>query len=458
MASGRWIGSICRCHKVVTMNILFLYNATQTYTSTVFEHLSSFRKYSKNRCFYAHQDEHKAIGIDLSYFDAVVIHYTVRLPYDQISVATAASLAGYKGLKVLLIQDEYDHTHRAWHWISKLGINLVFTVVPEQGISTVYPESVFPNVKFVSVLTGYVPENLNFDSFTLPSQRSLVVGYRGRPLPIRYGELGLHKVNIGRLATDYCVRHDIKHDIAWSETSRIYGDKWYEFMTACRSMLGTESGSNVFDWDGTLSEKVGDYQALNPEASELDVWDAVIRPLEQPGLMNQVSPRVFEAIAARTVLVMFEGAYSGVLKPDVHFISVKIDGSNFPEVFEKLNDAKFVDAMAERTFVDIILSNKYSYARFVELFDKELSGACLEAGVIVGLNGNHDFGSSSFITTSPLRADPPGLPIDSFYNSILGAKNVRELVARLSVFIWLKIPMRVRGFIKPGLKWILGRG
>jgi len=440
------------------MNILFLYNATQTYTSTVFEHLSSFRKYSKNRCFYAHQDEHKALGIDLSYFDAVVIHYTVRLPYDQISVATTGSLAGYKGLKVLLIQDEYDHTHRAWHWISKLGINLVFTVVPEQGISTVYPESVFPNVKFVSVLTGYVPENLNFDRFILPSQRSLVVGYRGRPLPIRYGELGLHKVNIGRLATDYCVRHDIKHDIAWSETSRIYGDKWYEFMTACRSMLGTESGSNVFDWDGRLSEKVRAYQALNPAASELDVWNAVIRPLEQPGLMNQVSPRVFEAIAARTVLVMFEGAYSGVLKPDVHFISVKLDGSNFPEVFEKLNDAKFVDAMAERTFADIILSNKYSYTRFVELFDQALSNAYSESGAIEKVKGGYDFGLPSSITTGPLCADPPGPPVDSFYNSILGAKNVRELVGRLSVFFWLKVPMRVRELIKPGLKWILGRG
>lgn|SRR3990167_4429444 len=440
------------------MNILFLYNATQTYTSTVFEHLSSFNKYSKNRCFYAHQDEHKDINIDFSYFDAVVIHYTIRLPYNQISNITAEALSSYKGLKVLLIQDEYDHTHRAWHWINRLGINLVFTVVPEQSISTVYPEAVFPNVKFVSVLTGYVPENLECNNYSPPSQRQLVIGYRGRPLPIRYGELGLHKVSIGRFATDYCVQHNIKHDIAWSENSRIYGDKWYEFMTACRSMLGTESGSNVFDWDGTLSDKVNAYQALNPSASELDIWSVVIKPLERPGLMNQVSPRVFEAIAARTVLVMFEGAYSGVLKPDVHFISVNIDGSNLSEVFAKLNDATFVDAMAERTFVDIILSKKYSYERFVELFDNQLSASHLVTVAAVGLNDNHVFDVPSAITTGPLRAEPPGLPIDSFSNSILGANNYRDLVGRLSVFFWLQIPISIRDMIRPGLKWLLGRG
>lgn len=440
------------------MNILFLYNATQTYTSTVFEHLSSFSKYSKNRCFFAHQDEHKNTSIDFSCFDAVVIHYTVRLPYDQVSSATASSLANYKGLKVLLIQDEYDHTHRTWHWINKLGINLVFTVVPEQSISTVYPETVFPDVKFVSVLTGYVPEGLKCNSYSPPSKRGLVIGYRGRPLPIRYGELGLHKVNIGRLAVNYCVQHNIKHDIAWSESSRIYGDKWYEFMTSCRSMLGTESGSNVFDWDGNLSEKVKDYQTLNPDASELDTWSAIIKPLELPGLMNQISPRVFEAIAARTVLVMFEGEYSGVLKPDVHFISVKLDGSNFAEVFAKLNDAKFVDPMAERTFVDIIQSKKYSYARFVEQFDYELSTMHKILVTALGLNESSVVGVSSSITTVPLRANPPGLPIDSFYNSVFGANNFRELVGRVAVFFWLKIPINIRGTIKPGLKWLLGRG
>jgi hypothetical protein len=458
MAWARWVGLVCNGEEIVLMKILFLYNSTQTYTSTVFEHLSSFSKYSKNTCFFAHQDAHKDTGIDFSCFDAVVIHYTVRLPYDQISSATAGSLERYKGLKVLLIQDEYDHTYRAWHWINKLGVNLVFTVVPDQSIATVYPEAVFPNVKFVSVLTGYVPDNLNCNSFSPPSQRGLVVGYRGRPLPIRYGELGLHKVNIGRLATDYCVQHDIEHDIAWSENSRIYGDKWYEFMAACRSMLGTESGSNVFDWDGTLSEKVKAYQISNPDASELDTWNAVIQPLERPGLMNQVSPRVFEAIAARTVLVMFEGAYSGVLEPDVHFIPVKMDGSNFAEVFAKLNDAKFVDAMAERTFADIILSKKYSYARFVELFDGELGAV---RAVTVAASESNESGVISVpssITTAPLRAAPPGLPIDSFSNSVLGATNHRDLIWRLAVFFWLQIPINIRDTIKPGLKWLLGRG
>ena len=41
--------------------------------------------------------------------------------------------------------------------------------------------------------------------------------------------------------------------------------------------------------------------------------------------MGQISPKMFEAISLGTVLVMFEGKYSNILKPDLHYISLKKD-------------------------------------------------------------------------------------------------------------------------------------
>ena len=187
------------------MNVLYLYNATQTYTNTVFEHIDGFRKYSCHRSFFAHQDPVSGVDIDLALFDAVGIHYTHRLPFDQVAEATARRLEVYGGVKFLFIQDEYDFTHRAWYWIRRLGINLVFTVVPEAHISRVYPPDQFPGVRFVSNLTGYVPENIpTVLNLASPSQRPLLVGYRGRPLPVRYGALGFEKIAIGKLTKDYC--------------------------------------------------------------------------------------------------------------------------------------------------------------------------------------------------------------------------------------------------------------
>ncbi len=320
-----------------------------------------------------HADSQCTMTVDMTRFDAVCVHYSVRLPYDEISPAVSQALQDFQGLKFLFIQDEYDNTYRAWHWIKLIGFHLVFTVVPEDGIPKIYPSTEFPNTRFVSNLTGYTPPALSQDATILPpSQRNLMIGYRGRPLPARYGALGAEKVAIGKVVREYCERLGISNDIAWSEESRIYGPAWNDFVGSCRAMLGSESGSNVFDWDGCLQAKLEAFKEEHPNASDVEVYEQVVKPLELTGLMNQISPRVFEAIAARTILVLFEGNYSGVIRPDEHFISLKKDGSNLDEVFRKLQDKDYVDGMAQRAYQHVIGSGKFSYPAFVAMVDREL--------------------------------------------------------------------------------------
>lgn len=203
------------------MNILFLYNSTQTYTNTVFEQINSFAKFSRHATFFCHLDQISSLELDLSRFDAVAIHYSIRLPFDQIFGSAARTLKNYSGLKFLFIQDEYDYTCRAWHWINELGIRLVFTAVPEVSIPRVYPPDRLPGVQFVNNLTGYVPENLDFTTERVPaSKREIVFGYRGRPLHVRYGSLGKEKVAIGEIVSKYCRANGIRCDIAWSEAEK----------------------------------------------------------------------------------------------------------------------------------------------------------------------------------------------------------------------------------------------
>lgn len=444
------------------MNILYLYNSTQTYTATVFEHIFSFYKYSSHRSFFSHQDQYNKLSIDLSVFDAVVIHYTIRFPFDQISDENEVFLSDYKGLKVLFIQDEYDHPHRTWSWIKRLGIQLVFTVVPQNEVLRVYPSQEFPGVRFVNVLTGYVPENIALGSYQPPSQRQIVVGYRGRPLPIRYGDLGREKVSIGMLVANYCEKHKISYDIKWTEEARIYGPQWYEYVSSCRAMLGSESGSNVFDWDGTLSTKIEELRSSNPNATDDDIYDSLIKPLEIPGLMNQVSPRIFEAIASGTVLVLFEGDYSGVVTPGLHFIPLKKDGSNLDEVFSLLADEKYVDKMAERAYRDIIASGQYSYQSFVSLVDKEI-----EISIGPSKDNKTSLTSSQSaigfldhptpISTSPIRAMPPPTPTDTLVNTVCGSHGLSDLAGRLAIYLWWKLPEIIRLLLKPCVKGLLRR-
>ena len=441
------------------MNILLIYNNTQTYTNTVYEHVYLYGKYSRNRVFYCHHDQYADFHVNLTRFDVVVIHYSLRLPFDQISLSLKESLKSYGGSKVLFIQDEYDHTHRAWHWIGELGIDLVFTCVPNGYIQEVYPSDKFPGVRFVNNLTGYVPEHIpDGVDVSPPSERACLVGYRGRSLPIRYGDLPRDKVRIGRLVKKYCESHGIAHDIAWDEESRIYGDDWYRFLASCRAMLGTESGSNVFDWDGRLDKKIADYRKSH-RAGEDEVYEQVVKPLERPGWMNQVSPKVFEAIMFRTVLVLFEGNYSGVLEPGRHYIPLKKDGSNLDEVFGLLRDGDYVDAMAKRAYDDIIMSQAYSYSTFAKFVDREIGNvhdnkrmraeACA-AEMTVGDAKSEP----SPLTTIPVRSAPPASFANTFGQGV-GSRGV-AMAYRYAMPFWVRLPMGVRTRLGPRLRRLLG--
>lgn len=392
------------------MNVLYLYNATQTYTNTVYEHLAAFGKHSAFRSRFLHVDPFGTFTADLRGFDAVCIHYSIRLPFDQIPTSLEAALSAFDGLKFLFIQDEYDHTWRAWHWIRRLDIRLVFTVVPTTGIARIYPPHEFPDTRFVNVLTGYVPEADAPPSTTLaPSQRSLMIGYRGRPLPVRYGQLGLDKVRIGEQVKAHCDALGMASDIAWGEESRIYGPRWNTFLTSCRATLGTESGSNVFDWDGTLVQKIEQFRLAHPEADDSHVYEHLVMAQELPGVMNQVSPRIFEAIAARTALVLFEGEYSGVVRPHEHFIPLKRDGSNLEEVTAKLQDGQHLDELTARAYADVIASGAYSYRSFVVCVENALM-ECLSAAPRESAAARAHAPVSEGITPQPIRAQPPAAP------------------------------------------------
>jgi hypothetical protein len=441
------------------MNVLILYNSTQTYTNTVYEHLSSLMAHSRHRIFFAHADPVSDLNVDLGCFDAVGIHFTIRLPFDQISPSVARALEAYSGLKFLFIQDEYDDPKRAWSWIKRLDMQLVFTVVPEPGISTVYPPSEFPRTRFVSNLTGYVPEKLPpVEDVPWPSLRSLMVGYRGRPLPVRYGQLAFEKVAIGEIVKEYCDQTGVACDIAWSEESRIYGHKWYEFVLSCRSMLGSESGSNVFDWDGNLKQTIEAFKSNRPGVADETIYQELIAPLEMHGLMNQLSPRVFEAIASRTILVLFEGSYSGVIRPWEHYIPLKKDGSNLTEVMSRLADGNFVDNMADRAWRDVIASGNYSYKSFVSMVDNEIEHSYNELGCCDEIFSKVTAQSMTPVTTGPVRANPPKPSTDTIFHTVVGSQGAKDLVKRFSIYLWWRLPESARQILKPRLKRLFGKG
>lgn len=358
------------------LNVLVLYDPKSVFVSTIKEYLSAFAKYSEHSIHYVPATNDYCFDVQLEQYDVVVINYSLRVSVVTgnytISSLMARKLAAYTGLKVLFMQDEYETTNVAINWIKQLGIQLVYTCVPEEYLEDVYAELLADNVQFIQTLTGYVPEGLQSFPATPLADRELDIAYRGRNLPYWYGELGQEKEMIGIKMKEYAQHFHLKTDIEWTEEKRIYGDGWYDFLASAKATLGTESGSNLFDFTGEISKQITEYLHAQPSATYAEVHEKFLKPYDGKIRMNQISPKIFEAICLKTALILFEGSYSGVVEPDKHFIPLKKDFSNIDEVIKKLKDESYLESLVQRAYSDIIKSGNYSYQYFMQEFDQSL--------------------------------------------------------------------------------------
>jgi hypothetical protein len=359
-------------------NVILLYDDLHSmHVRTITEHIEAIQRYSGHNITLVPATGHipgvdDAEGvIDFNVFDALVIHYSVRLSVEEhLSSGMAKAVAGYDGPKLLYIQDEYENTEIARRWIERLGIDAVFTCVPLDQVDKIYPRNRFAKVDFVETLTGYVPEDASLDDYAKPlADRRIVIGYRGRRLAHHYGRLGQEKIQIGVEVRERALKLGLPVDIEIDQSYRIHGNDWYRFLGSCRATLGTESGANVFDDDGELKRLAGEHSSMPFEEFAkryLEAHEGKVR-------MNQVSPKIFEAIRLRTALVLFEGSYSGVVEPDTHYIPLKKDFSNFDDVVRKISSLDYLEALTDRAYRDIIESGRWSYRAFAEEFSRYLS-------------------------------------------------------------------------------------
>lgn len=347
------------------------------------EYLRSFKLYSSYAVEYLHVTHDVEIDLDLNDFDAILHSYCARLCFSgYVSSNYLNALKRFRGVKILAIQDEYDRTDIARQAICDLRFDVVLTCVPQESVDFVYPREMLPDTEFVTVLTGYVPSWLSErlrPSMPL-AQRPITIGYRGRELPAYYGRLGQDKIEIGRRMREICISRGIRHDIEISEDSRIYGDAWYEFLGNCRVTLGTESGSNVFDFDGSLQKSYETLRKKRGIGPSYEEFRRYTDRLEDNISMGQVSPRLFEAAAVGTPMVLFSGRYSGIVVPGKHYIELRKDFSNIDSVLEQVEDIGSLTAIAERAYRDLIKSGRYDYRHFVEMVDGIIDRKLAEKG------------------------------------------------------------------------------
>jgi hypothetical protein len=364
-------------------SILLLCDNSRSQAGNVLQHIQALRTLSRHRVYSLNPvDRPDSAGLlDLEEFDVVVIHYTIMVTGARyLAPVLAENIAGFRGLKVQLIQDEYRSVDAVSSKIRELGIDVLYTCVPAPEKEEIYTTRL-PGVQLVTTLPGFVADELVGRDVPPLERRRIDVGYRGRDVPYWLGRLGREKSEIGRGFLEHAKGNELRCDISSKESDRIYGEKWNRFLANCRATLGTESGASVIDFDGSIQRRVGDYLARDPGASFEDVADAVLGDRDGALAIHVASPRLFEAAALRTAMVLFTGGYSGVVEPWTHYVPLEKDFSNIDAVVEALRDLSFLETLTARARADLIESGTYSLRTFVSEFDELIEERSTAAGI-----------------------------------------------------------------------------
>jgi hypothetical protein len=340
------------------------------------DHLQAIVGLSDHDVELMHFERELPAWLNLDGYDAVILHYTVCAAHDDSLAPTARSrLRRYRGLKAMFIQDEYRFVKRTVAAITYLRPHLVFTCVSSDQVPIVYPRAGLAATTFRTVLTGYIPTWMRELATPAYEDREKDLAYRGRTFPLWYGEMGQDRVRIAAAFAGNAARLGLNVDISCREADRLYGAAWISFLSSSKAVLGTESGCNVFDFDGTLPGRIDAYRLPRPWAGYEHVRRRFLDGIDGRIRLNQISPRCFEAIAAGALLVLYEGDYSGVLQPWVHYVPVRKDHSNLQEVARVIKDSDRASPIIERAHRDVIASGRYDYEQFVGELDAAIEAA-----------------------------------------------------------------------------------
>lgn len=438
------------------LNILLLCNRTgrNVDARTVTDHLDAFSKYSCHQVQELSFLRELPAALDLHQFDVVVIHYTIAIGWlreHYLSDSSIQRIREFPGLKALFIQDEYRAVNALHESLRALKMDVIFTCVPQSEVEKVYPSEALPGMSKVSNLTGYVPEALIQTQVPSTAARQIDVGYRTRKPPYWLGELAYEKWRIAELFKEKAADSGLTLNLSYQEAERLYGPAWTQFVSNCKSMLGVESGSSVFDFDGTLQSAVESYVESHPEATFEEVQKKFLLPYEGLIRYNQISPRSFEAAALRTVMVLYEGDYSGILKPWRHYIPLRRDFSNYPEVLAALRDPDKLQEIATTAYREIACNEAYSYKAFIARFDATVSSEHSTRGKA---RPSKPYSRGRYLQQLALS---PSYVAHRLYSPVFQWLLLSPSRRGLAMNIWYSIPSGLRESVRPLLRWVLGR-
>ena len=104
----------------------------------------------------------------------------------------------------------------------------------------------------------------------------------------------------------------------------------------------------------------------NPSASYNEVESSCFSDLDKKDYYTAISPRNIEAALAGTIQIATPGAYSGMMKPGIHYIKLEENCTNLDLVIKQMEDKTLVNKIRKEARESILSEPRLRQKVFVE--------------------------------------------------------------------------------------------
>ena len=206
-----------------------------------------------------------------------------------------------------------------------------------------------------------MPHALNPEKYKpIPKiKRELDLGFIGAQFPIWIGDKERNDFLFEIKSA--CQKYNLNIDIR-TNSANITARKWAEFLNRCKGTPGSESGSYYLDNNGDILNQAKSYMCKNPSITFNKIYDKFfLSPKVNIRTGKSISSRHFEAIGTKTCQILLEGDYNGILKPGVHYFSIKKDYSNLDEILREFQDESIRSKIIRRSYEFVMDAHTYKH-------------------------------------------------------------------------------------------------
>ena len=294
-------------------------------------------------------------------FDAVIVLHSVFSNSCYLNGWLFDAICAAPQPKAYFIGNEFKLMPEKMAFCDALNVSLLVTMIPSLKAQALYRERL--GCEVVSIPSAGLDRKVFFPNRDR-SDREIDIGFRSVVGPRHLGHDERQRI------ANYFLRHapscGLKLDISLKAEDRFDTAGWAAFLNRCKGQLGTEAGGDYFELTDATRNEVNKYLKTHPDAGADELFPRFFENHLDPVPNRMITGRQVEGAGTKTVQILFDGYYSGYLRPDVHYIPLRKDLSNFDEAIAKFRDEGYCREITENAYG--VAVNELSHGHLIDRF------------------------------------------------------------------------------------------